>query len=47
MNITAKSTHIMILHICKLIEDNVEEYMNGTNDKIFLYFANNELFYYD
>ena len=47
MNITTKSTHIMIFCICKLIQDNVEEDVNGTDDEIFSYFEKNELLYYD
>ena len=35
MNITTKSTHLMILHICKLMQENVEAYMNGTDDDFF------------
>ena len=39
MNITAKSTHLIILLMCKFIQDHVESDMNGTGDKIFLFFA--------
>ena len=40
MDITTKSTHLMILilRICKLIQDSVEADMNGTDDEIFLFF---------
>ena len=37
MNITTKSTRLMILRICKLIQDNVEADMNGTDDEIFYF----------
>ena len=43
MNITTKSTHIMIFCICKLIKDNAEEDVNGTDDEIFSYSEKNEL----
>ena len=39
MNITKKSTHLNILSIRKLMQDNVEEDMNGTYDEIFLYLS--------
>ena len=38
MNITTKSTHVMILRICKFIQDNVEADTNGINDEIFFFF---------
>ena len=46
INITTKSTHLMIFCACKLIQDYAEEYMNGIDDEISLYFAKNELLYY-
>ena len=35
------------MRVCKLIQDNVEEDINGTDNKIFLYDAKYELLYYD
>ena len=35
MNITTKSIHLMILRICKMIQDNVEADINGKDDEIF------------
>ena len=47
MNITTKYTHLISLRIFKLVQDNVEEDMNGIGDEISLYFAKKGLLYYD